>query len=174
MFKTRESKWGNIIMGILMLVLAVLTYRNPLATVASIVVILAVGAIIKGLFEITTRRNLAKSIGAPTWPMWLIGIIDIIVGIYLLMNAGLGVAAMPFAFAIWFIVDSIGAIGTSFMIRRVSNSNFWLTLILGIIGLIVGIALLYNPASAAVTVVNLLIIYFVIAAIGHFIAAFTK
>lgn len=174
MLRTRESKWANIIMGIIMLVLAFLTFNNPMSTLASVVIFIAIGAILKGLFEITTRRKMAQSINAPTWPMWVIGILDIIIGIYLLMNAGFALAALPFAFATWFIIDSIGAIGTSFMIRRVSNSSFWLTLIFGIIGLFVGFSLLSKPLTATLTLVNLLIIYFVISGVGHLIAAFTQ
>lgn len=159
-------------MGVLMLLLSAYTYFNPATSLLTIVFMLAIGAVVKGIFELTVRRKMADNTGVPTWPFWVIGIFDIIIGIYLFFNQGVALVSLPFVFAIWFMVDSIGGIISAFSLRKVANSRFWLVLILSVLGLIVGIVLLDNPLTAAITIVVLLASYFFITAIGYFISAF--
>lgn len=102
----------------------------------------------------------------------VLGVIEIIIGIVLLLNLWLGVLAIPFIFAIWIITDSIGALFLSSAFRGVSNAMFWFILILAIIGLIIGVVLLFNPVGGLFTVAFLVGMYFMIAGITSIVEAF--
>ena len=102
----------------------------------------------------------------------VIGIIDILVGIFFLFNIGAGVVALPFVFAIWFIADSILALFTADLAKGYSTGYYWFTVIINILGVVLGCILLFNPISSALTLSFLVGFYFMIFGINHIVYAF--
>lgn len=88
------------------------------------------------------------------------------------MNAS--VLALPFVFAIWFIVDSIFGLFNLDLARQHSNGYFWFSLIIDILGIIVGFMLLFNPISSALTLSFLVGFYFMMWGITQIVYAFRK
>ena len=92
----------------------------------------------------------------------VVGIIDILVGIFFLFNIGAGVVVLPFVFAVWFIADSVFALLAADLAKGVSNGYYWFTVIVNILGIILGIMLLFNPISSALTLSFLVGFYLVL------------
>lgn len=174
MSQTNENSfnWGSLILGIIFILLSLVAFNNPTASLLAVVFMFAIGAILKGIFEIFLRNRMKEYTNYNHTALIVIGVIDIIIGVIILFNIELGLAIMPFLFAFWFIFDSIGALFTASAIRPFSNARYWFTIILGIIGVILGIALLFMPATAYAVIAMLVGIYFMIAGIAYIVAAF--
>lgn len=106
-----------------------------------------------------------------TW-LIVIGVIDVLIGIFLFFNVGSGIVALPILFAIWFIVDSIFALFFASKIRSYNKGRFWSVFILSIASIILGFLLIYNPIASLVTIAMLIGTYFIINGISHIIQAF--
>lgn len=170
--ENQSFEWGLFTLGVVSLIFALIAFSNPASGLMAIVVIFALGAILKGIFEITFRRRISHFRLMNKTGLTVLGVIEIIIGIVLLLNLWLGVLAIPFIFAIWIITDSIGALFLSSAFRGVSNAMFWFILILAIIGLIIGVVLLFNPVGGLFTVAFLVGMYFMIAGITSIVEAF--
>jgi len=79
---------------------------------------------------------------------------------------------LPYLFAFWLIFDSIGTLLTARPIRNFSNAQFWFTILIGILGIIIGFLLLSNPLSSYVAIATLVGIYFMLYGILNIVYAF--
>ncbi|MGK0552733.1 HdeD family acid-resistance protein [Enterococcus faecalis] len=163
---------GSLILGILFVLTALVSFQNPAGNLIAIVVVFAIFAIIKGVFEIFVRNRMKELTGYKAYAPLIVGVIDIIVGVYFLFNLSIGVAALPFVFAIWFILDSLFGLFTLDLARSVSTGYFWFTAIINVLGVILGILLFFNPLSSALTLSFLVGFYFMLYGITHIVYAF--
>nr|WP_265458635.1 DUF308 domain-containing protein [Enterococcus sp. HY326] len=168
----RKFNLGYFILGLLFIFISIISFRDPASNLVALVIFFAVMAILKGIFEIAIRRPLQNTTGGKGTFVLVMGIIDIILGIFLLFNMSAGVLALPIIFAIWFIIDSIGELMISSAFKEVSTGYYWFMVIVNILGIILGFILLFNPLSAALTLAFLVGIYFMITGITYLVAAF--
>ena len=80
--------------------------------------------------------------------------------------------SITFCFAVWFIADSVLALFTADLARGVSEGYYWFTIIVNILGILLGIFLLFNPISSALTLSFLVGFYFMLFGITHIVYAF--
>ena len=86
------------------------------------------------------------------------------------MNFGL--LALPYIFAIWFIMDSIGELIVSDVFKSLSSGYYWFKIIMNVLGLILGIMMLFNPIISALTISFLVGLYFLTAGIDFIVTSF--
>lgn len=170
--KKQGFDWGALILGILFVLTSLISFQDPAGNLVAIVIFFAIFAIIKGIFEIFVRNRMKELTGYKSYAPIVLGVIDILIGVYFLFNLTIGVAALPFVFAIWFIVDSIFGLFTLDLAKSASTGYFWFALIVDILGIILGIILLANPLSSALTLSFLVGFYFMIFGITNIIYAF--
>ena len=163
MNERKTLDWGSLILGILFVLVSLISFQDPVGNLVAIVVVFAIFAFLKGIFELTGYKG--------KMPL-VIGIIDILVGIFFLFNIGAGVVALPFVFAIWFIADSILALFTADLAKGYSTGYYWFTVIINILGVVLGCILLFNPISSALTLSFLVGFYFMLFGINHIVYAF--
>jgi len=164
--------WGSLILGILFVLTSLLSFQDPAGNLVAIVMVFAIFAIVKGIFEIFARNKMKELTGYKAYAPVVLGIIDIIIGVYFLFNLNVGIAALPFVFAIWFILDSIFGLFTLDLAKAVSTGYMWFVAIVDVLGIIVGIVLLVNPLSSALTLSFLVGFYFMIFGIMQIVYAF--
>ncbi|WP_086314833.1 acid-resistance membrane protein [Enterococcus sp. 7F3_DIV0205] len=164
--------WGSLILGILFVLTALLSFQDPAGNLIAIVMVFAIFAILKGIFEIFARNRMKELTGYKAYAPIILGVIDIIIGVYFLFNLNIGVAALPFIFAIWFILDSVFGLFALDLAKSVSTGYFWFTLVVDVLGIILGIMLLMNPLSSALTLSFLVGFYFMLFGITHIVYAF--
>lgn len=161
---TKDTKshfnWGIFFLGVLFVVASIISLTYPGMTLTVIVSFFAVATIAKGIFEMTVRRSLISDFGGSTGWSIALGIIEILLGIYLLFNLTIGLTVLPYIFAAWFIFDSVANIFISQMIKGYSKGYFYFSLIISIIGIILGIYLLLNPITSALTLSTFVGFYF--------------
>ena len=147
--------WGQFITGILFLIAAFVVMRYPLATLKTVTFIFAVVAIIRGIAI-------------------LAGIFDLVIGVIFLVNSNFGVATITMMFAIWFLVDSVGSLFNVGHLRIAGTGWFVLYLVLDILAVIVSLMLFMQPVVAAITLVTLLSMFFVLFGIECIVLAFAR
>lgn len=170
--ENQSFDWGAFILGVISIIVALIAFANPIYSVVSLVIVVGIAAIIKGVFELFVRPKSARGQSTNRWVFIIIGIIDLIIGFILLFNIGAGVIALPLVFSIWFIIDSIGILFSAASLRNRSNPGFWISIVLGIIGIVLGVMMLFNPVTAMFTVAFLVGIYFLLAGISGIVSAF--
>lgn len=175
MMDTQQQKgfnWGSFLLGILFILVALLSFQDPVGNLVAIVIVIGAFAIIKGLFEIFVRNKVKEFTGYQSKMPIIIGIIDIVIGLLLLFNIGAGVITLPFVFAFWFLLDSIVGLMTAGAARVFSNGYYWFTVVVNIIGILLGIYLLFNPLSSVLTLSFLVGAYFMLVGITEIVYAF--
>jgi uncharacterized membrane protein HdeD (DUF308 family) len=160
------------LMGILFILVALISFRDPQSSLLAIVYIFAVSAILKGVFELFFRRKIHEFTNQKSTLLIVLGVFDLLVGIFFLFNISAGLIALPFVFAIWFLVDSIVALLTAGIYRLESTGYYWFHIILNVIGVILGFMLLFNPVTSALTLAFLVGFYFMMAGISLIAYAF--
>lgn len=164
--------WGSLLLGILFVLTALMSFQDPAGNLIAIVMIFAVFAIIKGVFEIFVRNRLKELTGFKSYMPLILGAIDIILGVYLLFNLQIGVSVLPYVFAIWFILDSFFNLFTLDLAKAFHTGYYWFSLIVDILGIILGVVLLFNPLSSALTLSFLVGFYFMMFGITYIVYAF--
>ncbi|MGM0240915.1 HdeD family acid-resistance protein [Enterococcus sp. AZ103] len=172
MEKRSGFNWAPFLLGIIFIFVSLVTFRDPESSLLAIVYVFAFSAIFKGVFELFFRRSLNEFAGQHSTLLIVLGIFDIIIGVFLLFNISAGLIALPFVFAIWFIVDSIVALATSGIYKVASTGYYWFNVIVNIIGIILGIMLIFNPISSALTLAFLVGFYFMMMGITLIVYAF--
>lgn len=166
--------WGQFITGILFLIAAFVVMRYPLATLKTVTFIFAVVAIIRGIAILAGYSTLRQLTGKLAWVSLLMGIFDLVIGVIFLVNSNFGVATITMMFAIWFLVDSVSSLFNVGHLRIAGTGWFVLYLVLDILAVIVSLMLFMQPVVAAITLVTLLSMFFVLFGIECIVLAFAR
>lgn len=166
--------WGQFITGILFLIAAFVVMRYPLAALKTVTFIFAVVAIIRGIAILAGYSTLRQLTGKLAWVSLLMGIFDLVIGVIFLVNSNFGVATITMMFAIWFLVDSVGSLFNVGHLRIAGTGWFVLYLVLDILAVIVSLMLFMQPVVAAITLVTLLSMFFVLFGIECIVLAFAR
>ncbi|MHC5250628.1 HdeD family acid-resistance protein [Enterococcus sp. LJL90] len=172
MGKKTGFSWPYFLIGVVFIIVSLIAFRDPQSSLLAIVYVFALSAILKGGFELFFRRKIHELTNQNATALFFLGIFDFLVGIFFLFNISAGLLALPFVFAIWFIVDSIIAIFTSSIYKDSANGYYWFTIILNVLGIIVGCMLLFNPLTSALTLAFLVGFYFMLNGISLMVYAF--
>lgn len=90
-----KNWWVSLLLGLLYILIAICLMFTPLASYVALSVLFSVSMFVSGtleiLFAVTNKKNISS------WGWYLAsGIIDLILGIYLMANIGLSMAVLPF------------------------------------------------------------------------------
>ncbi|MDK4211202.1 DUF308 domain-containing protein [Enterococcus mundtii] len=171
MKESRKIDWGSLVLGILFVLVSLISFRDPVGNLVAIVIVFAIFAILKGLFELFLRSRVKELTGYKGKMPMVIGIIDLLIGIFFIFNIGAGVVALPYVFAVWFIIDSVLALFTADLFRGISEGHYWFTVVINVLGILLGIMLLFNPLSSALTLSFLVGFYFMVVGINQIVYA---
>ena len=172
MEKRSNFSWPYFLMGVLFVLVSLFAFQDVTGSLAAIVYLFAILAIIKGVFELFFRRKLHEFTNQKSTLLIVLGIFDLIIGIFLFFNVEIGLLALPFIFAIWFIVDSIINLAEADIFKSVRKGYYWFVVILNIIGIILGVMLFFNPIVSAFTLAFLVGFYLMMIGISLIVFAF--
>lgn len=160
------------VIGLFFIFVATLSFKDPASDLLAIVLFFAISAILKGIFELSFRKKLQSISNKTANTFTFLGILDLLIGIFLMFNLNASLVALPYVFASWFIIDSIGEIFAASIFSTTNKGFYWFTVIINILGIIVGVMLLFNPLSSALTLAFLVGMYFMMTGINFIISAF--
>ena len=166
--------WIGLIVGILLVALGIFTFIRPGAALTGLVFLYGFLAVCTGigdlLFYVKTERHTGFG---PTISL-VSGILSLLVGLMLLLHPGAGRWAMSLLFPLWFIAHCISQFSHLPMIRMVAgNAYYYISLILNILGLVLGFILLLSPAAALFSLNLIIGFYLIILGLDTIILAFS-
>lgn len=156
MNRTINNWWVWILMGLLYIVLSGFLFLKPFASFVVLAQFMVALFFVTGIFDIfyaLTNRNVEG------WGFNLaMGVLQVFVGGYIIRNSAEGLPEMMMIFIVmfWLIFYGISAISFSFSLRKMNVGSWWLTLIVGVLALLVGLGIPYAPGSGIVFVTTLL------------------
>lgn len=174
----RSFGWGELIIGLLLILLGVFTLARPESMLTGIIVIYGIIAVILGISDIILYVKLEKFTGFGPMMSLISGILSVMCGIMLIANPNVGKWALTVMLPVWFIAHCISGLAHTGTIRLMTNSFcYYCLLILNILGLILGILMLISPALSFLTIRAISYIaaaYLILFGVESVIAAFAK
>lgn len=120
-----------------------------------------ISGIIEIIFSISNRRSISS------WGWYLAGgIIDLILGVYLVAYPLLSMEVIPFIVAFWMMFRGFSATGYSMDLKRYGTREWGWYMGFGILAIICSLIILWQPAVGALYVIYMLAFTFLI--IGFF------
>lgn len=172
MKKFKAAKVLFCITAVLMVVLGILTLKMPGEALLTLGLLLGCGFVITGIFCLIAFFGAKDKIFRSGWTL-VQGILDVIIGIFLLVNWKVAVIAIPFIVAFWMLFSGIARIAGSIDLKGLGLKNWWLVLITGILAIIVSVLILFYPVAGAFATVLIIGIYLIIYGILIFVETVT-
>ena len=160
-----KLKWSSLIMGTLLLIVAVIIFSYPVKNFYTLTWLIGLFILINGVIQLLFRRAARALAGSGSGLIVVIGIIDIIFGLLVIFNVGASSTFFIFMFAAWFIVSSIIGLMTISKQSRLKG----LSIIVNVLGLLLGIILLFNPMMGMILVSTMIAITFAILGVTYVI-----
>ena len=145
--------WLELAIGILLMILGTLFFVKPNLAMTSLVFVYGAAAAVMGVADIILYIQVDRFTGFGPILSLIAGILSVMSGIMLLANPRTGVLVLTVLFPIWFIAHCISRLAHLGYIRFVAgNGMYYFTLIVNMIGLILGILMVCNPFFSLTTI----------------------
>ena len=143
--------WAILIRGLVGIAFGVLAFAMPGLTLASLVLLFGVFAVVGGLFEIVGAISGRGK--TDDWWVWLLqGIVGVAVGILTFRAPSITALALLFFIAIWALATGVLQIVAAIRLRREIRGEGWL-IVSGLASIALAIILMANPAAGALGLV---------------------
>ena len=138
--------WMELMIGILLIVLGIFTFLRP-------------GSVLTGFGPVVALVS---------------GILSVIAGLLVMVYPGAAAWALTIFFPLWFIMHCISRLTHLGIIRYVAGSGYYyFSLILNIIGLVLGFLMLLQPALAFLSMGFVIGAYLILLGIDSLVLAFS-
>ena len=164
--------WFELIIGILLIILGIVTFINPSNTLRLIVIFCGLLAMVTGIsdivFYVKTQRYM--SLG-PTISL-VTGVFGIMAGAMLLVYPAVGSLTLVVLVPIWFIAHCISRLSHLAVVRETAGSfYYWFTLIVNILGLVLAFMMIIRPYIAYYTAGFVIGFYLIVIGIDTIVVA---
>ena len=160
--------WVFILRGIVAIAIGILAFVQPQATLIALIAVFAAYAIVDGVLAIAAGVAVE---GGPRWMLIVGGLIGIAIGVLTINRPDVTVIALLYLIAVWAIVTGVAEAVAAYSFRAVLE-NEWLLVLSGIVSVVFGFALIYNPGDGVLAVLWLIGIYAILAGIIYIAIGF--
>ena len=152
MTTTKFKKWWLLLIkGVALIILALLIMFNPEQSIMTISVFMGVGLIITGIVLLMISSELKKAM--ENWTMRLAeGLMDIVFGFFLLAHPDVSLVIIPILIGFWIIFYGVLILAGSFQFKESMTTRRKTVLIVGIITIVLGFIIAFNPNITVVTI----------------------
>jgi uncharacterized membrane protein HdeD (DUF308 family) len=113
-----EPRWGTLLVGGLLGIAAgIVTFMWPQLTAAILLSVIAVWAIVMGIFEVAAAIRLRKQLDGE-WALILAGVLAVAFGVFLIMRPGVGALAVVLWIGAYALISGIVLLSLSFRLRN--------------------------------------------------------
>lgn len=166
---------GELIIGIILIILGIFTFVRPSNALTGIVFVYGILAVVTGIADIIFYVKIEQRTGFGPTISLVTGILSIIAGILLLFNPGAGKWAMVILFPLWFIMHCISRLTHLPIIRVTSGTGYYyFTLVVNILGLLLGFVMIFNPLLSFISVSYIIGCYLILIGIDHMVLAVSR
>lgn len=146
----KKIRWNFCITGAILIMLGILTLRYPVGAIMSVGLFIGIGLIASGLnyFSGYYFFGLKRFI--------LLGILDLIMGIYMTAQPGITAFVIPFVIALYFFMTGISRICMSLWLGGAKMRGWWLMLLNGIALIAFSALMCVSPLTSTLSVMVIL------------------
>lgn len=160
-----KNWWVSLLLGLLYIIVAMCLMFAPLSSYVALSVIFSISMLISGILEILFAVSNRKSMSS--WGWYLAGgIIDLILGFYLVAYPLLSMEIIPFIVAFWLMFRGFTLTGYAMDLKRYGTKEWGWYLAFGILAILCSLAIIWQPGIGAISIVYMLAFTFLI--IGFF------
>jgi uncharacterized membrane protein HdeD (DUF308 family) len=166
-----KNWWWFIIKGLLLITAGIAIFTRPAEGYVGLSILFSLIILGVGLTQIFF--SIANSDVLKGWGWALAsGIIDVIIGIYLLSYPVITMATLPYIVGFWLIFRSFYLMGSSFDLKTLGVPGWGWLLAGGLLLVMLAFIILYYPAAGAVSIVAYSASAFFVAGIFSIVLAF--
>jgi uncharacterized membrane protein HdeD (DUF308 family) len=147
---TFAGKWWVLLFrGVLAVLFGAVAIAMPGLTLVTLVLLYGAYALADGLTALWVGGS------ARAWPLVLVGVLGLLVGIYSFINPSVTAVVLLYIIAVWGIIRGVNDLITAFLLRKDLKSVSEIV-ITGLVSIIFGVWLLANPARGALAMLWLI------------------
>lgn len=135
-----------LVQAVLMIVAGILALAYPLVSTIAVALFLGWMLIFSGIIQAITL--VANSRLPHFWLQLISAVLSVVVGVLFIRNPGVAVTTLALLLVIYFFVEGIAKVVLAISVRPLANWG-WI-LVSGVIGILLGLWLLMNPALSIV------------------------
>lgn len=150
--KTTKHWYLPLISGIVLIAAGIWTFTEPGDSYVALAFLFSLSFFVSGLFDSIfsiVNRDIIDNWG---WSL-VMGLITLAVGVLMLMNPAISMITLPFYMGFVILFRSMSAIGTSLDLKNYGIMDWGNLMALGIVGVLIGFILLWNPILAGFSAV---------------------
>ena len=167
--------WMEFIEGLLLLALGVYTFAQPDRALTGFIVMYGIVAVTMGIADILLYVRVERFTGFGPIVSLISGALSVMTGVMLLVYPNAGKWVMSLLFPLWFLAHCIGRLSSLHTVRLwAGDFTYYFTLIMNVIGLILGGLMLVNPLVSWLSARYLVSFYLVLLGVDCIILAFSK
>ena len=149
-----KNWWMSLILGILYIGVALCLMFAPLSSYVALSIIFSISMLVSGILEILFAIS-NKHVSS--WGWYLAGgIIDLIIGIYLVAYPMVSMEVIPFLIAFWLMFRGFSATGYSMDLKRYGTRDWGWYMAFGILAILCSLLILCQPAVGALYAVYMI------------------
>ena len=118
-----KNWWVSLLLGILYVAFGIFLMFTPLSSYVALSILFAVAMFVSGIFEIIFSISNKNTISSWGWYL-ASGIIDFIIGLFLMANVNLSMEVLPFVVAFWLMFRGFSSVGYSMDLKRYGTHNW--------------------------------------------------
>ena len=146
MNRRSDIGWPELIVGIILIIIGVVIMRQPVGVLTWIVILCGVLAILSGIGDIVLYVKMEHFTWFGPIVSLITGILSVMAGFMLEAHAAAGFGALALILPILFIAHCISRLShLQYMKMHYGMTYYTISLILNILGLLVGILLIFRP-----------------------------
>lgn len=166
-----KNAWTSLLMGILYVAVAVCLLLAPMSSYVALSVIFSISILISGLME--TLFAISNKQRLSSWGWYLAGgLIDLLLGIYLVVYPLVSMEIIPFLVAFWLMFRGFTLCGCSADLRRYGTREWGWYLAIGILTIVCSVLILWQPGLGAIYLLYMLSFGFLMLGLFRIIFAF--
>ncbi|MDB5155000.1 MAG: protein of unknown function rane [Mucilaginibacter sp.] len=158
--------WMFLLRGLLFILLGIYMLSAPLTSYVALSFLFGIIILLAGITELLYAYA-NRHTGGWGW-RFLLGIIDLVLGIILVTDVSVSMSVLPFLVGIWFLFKGFSLLGFASLLHR----PFWM-IAGGILMILFALLIIFNPAIGAMTIVLWTAFAFIITGIFNSLLAFS-
>lgn len=172
MEKKFKNWWLILIKGIILVLMGFYVFSHPVDALVGLALYVGITLLITGTTLVIAALSFRKASDVWRWRL-AEGILDIVFAFVLLSNPAVTAAVFPFVVGFWIMVYGILFIVDSFKDKKEGAGDWWMSLLGGIFGVIIGYFVTSNLVAGAITITFWIGLGFVILGIVNIAASFS-
>ena len=166
-----KNWWWFIIRGLLLIVAGIAIFSQPAEGYAGLSILFSIVILGSGFSQIFFSIANSKVLTGWGWTL-ASGIIDVVIGIYLLVYPQVTMVTLPYILGFWLMFAAFYLFGASFDLRNLGITGWGWMLFGGILTMISSFLILYYPAAEVISIITWSGVAFLVAGVFNLVLAF--